>query len=893
VEATSTASHVGEQADVVAPPVVAREALFETLSAAERAGGVTLVSAPAGSGKTILLRSWLDGARLRDRAAWVSVERGEQDAQRFWLSLIEQLRAAVGAEAFVERLAPTPEFEGTAVVERLRSELQSLEEPVVLVIDDLHELASAEALAQLEALLAQRPSLLRVVLATRRDPQLGLHRLRLAGQLTEIRASDLRFTLEETHELLADSGVVLADESIAFLHARTEGWAAGLRLAALSLAGHPEPERFVEEFSGSERTVADYLLAEVLERQPDDVRRLLLRTSILERVNGALADILTEASGSEGILHGLERANAFVVALDAERSWFRYHSLFADLLRLELRRTESNVVRELHQAAADWYAQHEYPVEAIRHAQAAEDWQNAARMLADHTRSLYLRGQGATARTLLAAFPASELADPELTLLRASEPIRLGMVEDAAAYVASAEANASAVPAERRHLFQVNLAAVRLALARTRGDAASVLGDLESLRGLLETQVPSEVALLNDTKAAMLMNLGIAELWSSRSEEAEAHLEQGLELARRIGAPYFEAGCLAHLSMVTAILHSFALGRERAVEAIAIAEAHGWASEATFGGVAPATLAGIEVGQGRFEEAEYWLERAEQVLRPDVEPAAELLLHVVRGELLSAKGREKEAIDAFRASERRQTLLVAPHALRVATRGFLVQALVRVGDTASARATLDEMTEEDRDWGESRAAFASLHLAEGDAEAAVEVLAPMLDGSAPALTTSPVQAFLLDALANEALGDLDAAEASIERALERAEPDGIILPFVTTPVHALLERHPRHRTAHAALLSDILDVLAGSSLPAPAGQRPELREDLSESELRVLRYLPSNLSAPEIGRELYVSLSTIKTHMRHIYAKLGVHRRTEAVDRARELGLLAPSARRR
>src|SRR5207253_766020 len=216
-------------------------------------------------------------------------------------------------------------------------------------------------------------------------------------------------------------------------------------------------------------------------------------------------------------------------------------------------------------------------------------------------------------------------------------------------------------------------------------------------------------------------------------------------------------------------------------------------------GVAPATLACIEVGQGRFDEAEHWLERAEQVLRPDVEPAAELLLHLLRGALLSAKGRDEEAIDAFRASERRQTLLVAPHALRVATRGFLAQALVRVGDMASARTTLAEGAEEDRDWGEAR----------------------------------------------------------------------------------------------AARLSDILDVLAGSSLAAPAGERPELREELSESELRVLRVLPSNLSAPEIGRELYLSLSTIKTHMRHIYAKLGVHRRTEAVDRARELGLLAPSARRR
>jgi LuxR family transcriptional regulator, maltose regulon positive regulatory protein len=243
LEATSTASHDSEHAVVVAPPVVVRDALFETLSAAERAGGVTLVSAPAGSGKTVLLRSWLHAAGLGDHAAWVSVDRSERDVQRFWLAVIEGLRAAVGTDAFVERLAPTPEFEGSAVVERLLSGLQSLEEPAVLVIDDLQELASPEALAQLEVLLAQRPASLRIVLATRRDPQLGLHRLRLAGQLTEIRATDLRFTLKEACELLANSGVTLSDQSITLLHARTEGWAVGLRLAALSLAGHPGASR--------------------------------------------------------------------------------------------------------------------------------------------------------------------------------------------------------------------------------------------------------------------------------------------------------------------------------------------------------------------------------------------------------------------------------------------------------------------------------------------------------------------------------------------------------------------------------------------------------------------------------------------------------------------------
>jgi LuxR family maltose regulon positive regulatory protein len=767
-----------------------------------------------------------------------------------------------------------------------------LEEPAVLVIDDLEELASPDALAQLEVLLARRPSLLRVVLATRHDPQLGLHRVRLAGQLTEIRAADLRFTLEETRALLTDSGVALPEESITVLHARTEGWAAGLRLAALSLAGHPEPERFVTEFSGSERTVADYLLAEVLERQPAEVRRLLLRTSILERVNGPLAELLTGAASAEGILHGLEQANAFVVALDAERSWFRYHSLFADLLRLELRRSESHVVRQLHQSAAGWYAQHGHPVEAVRHAQAAEDWAYAARTLADHSLSLYLRGQGATAHALLAAFPNDALADPELTLLSVNEPLRRGRIGDAMARISSAEQNASAVPAERRHSFEIHLAAERLSVARRRGDVESVLAELETLRRLLETGAPGEVALLSDAEAFVLMNLGIAELWSSRTEEAERHLEQALELARRIAAPFVEVGCLAHLTVVTGLLHSWALAREQALEAIAIAQAHGWAFEPIVG-PASANLAGIEMAQGRFEEAEYWLERGEHALRPEIEPAAELQLHLVRGMVRRAQGRNEEALEAFRASERLAQRLVAPHAFSVMTRGFLALTLLSVGDIAAANTLLADLTEEDRDWGELRAALASRHLAEGDAEAAVEVLAPVLDGTAPALKITPVQAFLLDALARVALADPQAAEASIERALERAEPDGIIYPFVTTPVRDLLERHPGHRTAHAALLSDILDVLAGSSLSAPAGQRLELREELSESELRVLRFLPSNLSAPEIGRELYLSLSTIKTHMRHIYAKLGVHRRTEAVDRARELGLLAPSARRR
>jgi LuxR family transcriptional regulator, maltose regulon positive regulatory protein len=325
------------------PSVVARRQLFGLLTDSG-SRGVTLLSAPAGSGKTVLLRSWTEHAGLRDRVAWVSVEHEEQDAQRFWLSVIGEVRAAIGADAFVDRLEPAPVFQGEAVVQQLAAELGSLERPVVLVIDDLHELRAPDALRQLELLIARRPALLRVVLASRHDPRLGLHQLRLAGELSEIRSTDLRFTLDEARELLATAGVALSGGSLARLQERTEGWAAGLRLAALALAGHPDPERFVAEFTGSERTVADYLFADVLERQPGQAQRLLRRTAILERVNGALADLLTGAAGSLPTLQELEEHNAFVFSLDASRSWFRYHPLFADLLRLELERAEPQTI---------------------------------------------------------------------------------------------------------------------------------------------------------------------------------------------------------------------------------------------------------------------------------------------------------------------------------------------------------------------------------------------------------------------------------------------------------------------------------------------------------------------------------------------------------------------
>jgi LuxR family maltose regulon positive regulatory protein len=871
--------------------VVARGALYARLSTGITAG-LAFVSAPAGSGKTVLLRSWLDEAGLRARTAWVTVERNEQDAQRFWVSVVDALRRNDGAGVSIGELAPAPDFDGQLLVDRLVAELRGLSEPIVLVIDDLHELRSGEARSQLEDLLGRRPNQLRVALATRHDPVLRLHRLRLAGDLVEIRAADLRFTLEEARALIEAAGVQLSDDSLAALHARTEGWAAGLRLASIALVDHPQPEQFVAAFSGSDRTVADYLLAEVLERQPDEVRRLLLRTSILERVNGELADRLLGTIGSDANLLRLEQTGAFLVPIDSQHSWFRYHQLFRDLLQLELRRTDSEVIPDLHRRAAAWYEEHGFVLDAVRHAQASNEWSLAARLLADHGFSLSLDGHGARMRLLFGAFPADALADPELAAFLAYLELTQHSLEASTGYIALAERRASEVPPDRRHRFDVTLAIARLALARRRGDLESVLRDVTPLLDPVEPGSMSELLLSRDAKAVALMNLGIVQLWGFELDAAQRHLEQGLDLARMTERPFVEVGCLAHLALLAAQT-SLVQARQRSLEAIAVAEAQGWAAEPIVS-TALATIAFLGVAQGHFEDARAWLDRAERAMRAELEPATALLLHFVRGELAVGEGRALDAVQEFRATERLQDRLATAHLLTGPARESIALVQLQAGDVSAARATLAQLSEHDREFGEARTALAALQLAEGEPRAAIESLALVVDGTAPVVRVGGlIQALVLDAAAHDQLGEQAVVERDIEAALELAEPDALVYPFILSRARDLLERHPRDRTSHATLLADLRDVLAGTPVQPRRRGLEMLPVGLSESELRVLRYLPSNLSASEIAAELYISTSTVKTHMRHIYDKLDAHRRTEAVERARELGLLGPTARSR
>ena len=868
--------------------LVPRRALFERLSAAGP-GDVVLVCAPAGSGKTVLLRSWLGAAGAADRVAWVSVERGERDAQRFWLSVIDALAGADGA---VERVAAAPAFGGEAVVEQLVSQLHALPQPVVLIVDDLHELHSTTALRLLEVFLSEPPPELRVVLSTREDPDLGMHRSRLEGTLIEIRAGDLRFSPQEARELAGTSGVALSDNSLTLLHGRTEGWAAGLRLALISLARHPDPERSIAEFSGSERNVAAYLLAEVLEHQPPEVRDLLLRTSVLDRVSGPLADTLTGGTGSETRLQALEDAGAFVTSLDVARTWFRYHHLFADLLQLELRRSSPALVGSLHRAAAQWLGDHGYAVEAVRQAQAAQDWAYAAHLLADHYVDLVLDGRASTVRALLDAFPpAAREADPELALAVALARVYDGLLDEGAASIAAAERSAPTVEDATHPGFEIRLSSAKLWLASQRGDLHTAR---EAMR-VLQSHAADPAAGRSDLLAIALMNFGVAELWATQLADARRHLEEALALARRIGRPYLEVGCLGQLALVAVFSGAqIAVGLQLSEDAVTIAEEHGWATNRI---VAPALAAsaGALAWLGRIDEAELWLERMDRT-RPaagelDVEP----VLHYACGFVRLGQGRFQEALTDFRAAETTRPMLAREHVLPAELRAWIAQAQLLMGDTEAARAALAGHDGQARQEPGMRLVAAALALKDGLPQEAAGHVAPMIADSGGAqqvlnLRRATVHALLLDAAARDALGDAQTAEASIEHALELAEQDGTILPFTLVPVRPLLESHPRHRTAHASLLTAILDVLDGVA-PERAPAATPLREELSEAELRVLRYLPSNLKATEIASELYVSANTVRTHLRHIYGKLDAHNRSEAVTRAREHGLLAPGGR--
>jgi len=848
---------------------------------------VTVISAPPGSGKTSLLRAWADGSTNARRVAFVSVDRDQQDAQRFWRDVLDAIRSPAPSIDAETQPAATAALDGDQAAERVRSELDEQLEPVVLIIDDLHELRSADALRELEHLLAILPSSARLVLSSRRDPPIRLHQLRLADEIAEIRAGDLRFTEHETRGLLTASGIGLSDAGAAALYQRAEGWAAGLRLAVISLSGHPDPERFVAEFSGTDRAIGEYLMAEMLERQPSEVHSMLLRTSLVDRMNGELADLLAGRSGSEQMLLELEEANAFVVSLDARRTWFRYHHLLADFLRLELRRRFAGEIPDLHRRAAQWFADHGEVVEAVRHSLAAGDWPDAARLVADHSFGWVLDGQAGTIDAVLQAFPEGASADhPDLALAHAANELNRGRLEEAAAQLEVAESHIQSAPPARRRRLAVAIASLRLALARRSGQFTEVIEQVNLLDASIADESTDQIAMGSELRGVALLNLGIVETWSGRLADAERHLSEGAALAQTIGRPYLEVACRAHQGFPSKLV-SVATARERGRQAVALAERYGLDDRPI---VAPAfgAVGGMAVWMGEFDEGERWLRRAWEVAEAHIDPAAAVLLHLVTGMLHAGRGQHRTALEEFAAAGRVESQLTGVHALAPRITGWLAATQARLGRTDEARASLTGFSVEPERMGAISNARAVICMAEGDPAGALDVLRDVADVTTPtgdAFTL--VETHLLAGIAHLHLGDRNAAATAAEAALAAAEPDRLIFPFAMTNAGALLDALPRHETAHSALLADIVDVLRGETAPSIDRERLPQADELSPSELRVLRYLPTNLTRPEIAQELYVSINTVNTHIRNIYSKLGARDRSAAVQHARELRLIS------
>ena len=864
---------------------VPRPRLFELLD-----GGtqhlLTLVSAPAGAGKTTLLASWSCSRQPPGPLAWVSLDTGDNEPARFWAYTLAALRqsGAVPGDSTLRALAPGT-GSSASFLSQLVGGLSELPTPVVLVLDDLHDITNATVYSGLEFLLRHAPPQLRLVLATRADPPLSLQRLLVGGQLSQVRAADLAFTVAEVAELLAacDDRPQLSDDDLALLQARTEGWAAGLRLAAMSLEGQPDPHQFVTEFAGDDKSIADYLTGEVLDRQPEELRSFLLRTCIVDELNGNLADALTGGNGGESMLARLEQANGFVTALGSGRSAYRYHQLFAELLRYELRREAPTQVGRLHRRASGWYAARGLTVHAIQQALMAGDWRNAADLMAKHGPSLVLGGDGATLHELVGRLPAELVQpDPELALLGAADRIVRGDPDAAAAQLVAASRQAELLSEGRRGRFALLLASVNTALAWKAGDLDQVL-----VAGEEALALHSQAADGGDdaARAITLSTVGAAALWAGHLDGAELHLREGMAVALRAGLASQQFACLSQLALVHAMRGELNEALRCGTNAADLAADQNWSSLSVLGAGGYLALAWFHYYRDDLGEATRYADQAAAASGVGWQPMT-LGVAILRARLQRARGDLTGSLGTVAAV--RRDLMGCKGSTYLWRWLLLTEAELRsaAGQPQSVSAIRKTLDERGPLAGGEAVVLTRLYLAEGDPAGAAATLAA-LDACAPGgFMTVPAEVSLLDALASDALGDHDRAAVSLERALSLAEHGGLRRSFLDAgaPARSLLARYRQRVPTSWSYLDEVLQASAESAqVTVPT---PKLVERLTERERTVLRYLPSLMTYEEIAADLYVSLNTVKTHAYGIFRKLGVTGRRQAVRSARELHLL-------
>ena len=836
---------------------------------------LSLISAPAGSGKTTLLAQWMERGEVPGTIAWLRLGREDADRRRFWLDVVASLG---GANSEISLLAPPPEGNLEPFLTALLNRIAGLGEPLVLVLDDLHAV-SATAIADLDWFIENAPAGMRLVVATRSDPQFRLQRLRVAGRMSEIRAADLDFTLEEAAALL--EGLALTTAEVELLWRRTEGWATGLRLARLSLAGHNDPGAFVAGFAGGDAAVSDYLISEVVSRQPPEALDFLLRTSVADRLCGDLAEALTGSANATHALRELSHQDAFVSAVDHGAGWYRYHPMFADVLRAELHRRLPGETRTLHRRAGRWHAKAGDPLDALRHAIAAGDWELTAEVLGEHWLVFVLRGSGAALHRLARAIPDEAVrSDAELSLALAGLLLERGDHERADELLVVAHQLESRLPSRRRRRFAVTSTATSLYRARLRGEIEEALS---AARLVLDEHWHESVA--REVRALTLANLGIAEFWDGALTPAARHLQEAAGLAAECGNDYVLFLADTYAAAVDAREGRLREASTRAHAAIELAERRGWTLQ-SHAALAYSTLGVVLLWCNDPREAQQLAQQAAAALEHSAEPLLGPAVAQLRARLLLLRGEPLAALDTIRAAAAGGPL---PLFLRVSTGMLEAEIWLRLGEPDRSRSRLAELCSEDAP--DAAIGLARLELACGHPEAAIEAVATFLaDEREPVLPVAGVEARVIEAIALDATHDADGALRALERALDLAEPRGFsnAIARYGPPVRSLLRRLIAHGTGHRALVGDLVSALDQPGTPAAATATTVLLEPLSERELAVLRFLPTMMSNAEIAAEMFVSVNTVKTHLKHVYRKLDVTDRRDCVRRARDLRLLSP-----
>jgi LuxR family maltose regulon positive regulatory protein len=850
---------------------VPRLRLVELLDRSAIDARLTLVSAPAGFGKSVLLSSWRRelGARA-GRIAWVPAT-ADAEPSSFWTRAAAAVAAASGSGG------PGADESPLAAVSRL---VEEAGRPLVVVVDEFDELAPETAADPLERLLRRGPAGLRVVLATRRDPDLALHRLRLAGELAEIRARDLAFTEPEAEALFAAAGIELDPGQVRTLVRRTQGWAAALRFSALSLRERDRVESFVSSFARTERAVSDYLLREVLAAQPAARRDFLLRTSACDRLTAELADAVTGRADGAAALASLEQENVFV-DVEPDPGWYRYHPLFLELLRTEAPHVLGPALADVHRSAAGWLAARGDSLAALRHAVAAGDAPLAGRLLAGSWVELVARGDSRAAAELAGRLPAAAIrADPHLCLLAAWQRVAAGDPAEAAAWLALADRAAAPLEAEAAAQYASGRDAVELLRARRACDAD---GLERAAAGLVRPEAllqPSRAAEVRRT-LALCARAALA-TWRGELDEAAPLLEAALDASRRLELRDCELDALALLALACAVRGE--LKRADRLGRLAVELADQEPGRAP-GAQRACALAARALAAFEWDDLDAASSLA-GAARDEADAAGDRLARLAATAASAACfGRqgvedvERARLELAGVSAELAPPLLAPRLLVLRARialaaGDGAAAAALVGGDGAARS------------GELAVAAARVGLAGRDPAAAVQALESVLAGDRPAVFgRTRVEAAVLRAVAATQAADADGARRWIERALALAEPEGLRAPFFEAgaAVVELLRDTIRFGTAHRWLAGSLLAAFGGRDVGRGMA---ELLQPLSDKEQVVLRYLPTMMSNQEIAGELYVSVNTIKTHLKNIYRKLGSSDRREAVRRARELRLI-------